>query len=122
MLQGGDEFDPNDVEEEVNEGGVGREVLLELEVVEHAGRGLDLVVHKKDVTLGVGGRCFDHKRTGNAFLPRSKGKNRLNKATYPTEPFTTWELQHPFHDFPEQYKISRSPDLKAIILRKSRSG
>ena len=87
MLQGGDEFDPDDVEEEVNEGGVGREVLLELEVVEHAGRGLDLVVHKKDVTLGVGGRCFDHKRTGNACLPRSKGKNPTEQSNIPDRAF-----------------------------------
>ena len=41
---------------------------------------------------------------------------------YPTDPFTTFELQNPSHDVAELSRIRRSPDAEASKLRKVRSG
>ena len=40
----------------------------------------------------------------------------------PTNPFTTLKHQNPSHDFPEQHKIRRSPDLEDQKLWKGSSG
>ena len=41
---------------------------------------------------------------------------------YPTDPFTTLELQNSSRDISELHKFRLTPDLEAIKLRKVRSG
>ena len=40
----------------------------------------------------------------------------------PIDPFTTLDLQNPWHDAPELRKIQDYPDLEGLKLRKVRSG